>query len=170
MIYVNDDNNAFVICLHNVTCNKCIKMSRLFKIMMTSSNENISVLLSFCEGNPPVIDGFSSQRPATRSFDAFFDLRLNKRLSKQSSRWWFETQSRSSWRHSNALHGFIGIGTQEHGLTRIYTSPVSIVKQKFQVCVPITNIIRSRNRLIFIMDIPISLYPYVYFSHSTRIY
>ena len=29
------------------------------------------------------------------------DLRLNKRLSKQSWGWWFETPSRSLWRHSN---------------------------------------------------------------------
>ena len=27
---------------------------------------------------------FPTQRPVTRSFDVFFDLRLNKRLSKQS--------------------------------------------------------------------------------------
>ena len=32
-----------------------------------------------------------TQRPVTRSFDVFFDLRLNKRFSKQSSGWWFET-------------------------------------------------------------------------------
>ena len=42
-----------------------------------------------------------SQRPVTRSFDIFFDLRLNKRLSKQSWRRWIETPSRSFWRHSN---------------------------------------------------------------------
>ena len=30
-----------------------------------------------------------------------FDLHLNKRLSKQSWRWWFETQSRPLWRHCN---------------------------------------------------------------------
>ena len=41
----------------------------------------------------PVTDGFPSQRPVTRSFDVFFDLRLNKRLSKQSRRRWFETPS-----------------------------------------------------------------------------
>ena len=29
----------------------------------------------------------------------FFDLRLNKPLSKQSWGWWFETQSRPLWRH-----------------------------------------------------------------------
>ena len=44
---------------------------------------------------------FPSQRPGTRGFAVFFDLRLNKRLSKQSRRWWFETPSRSLWRHCN---------------------------------------------------------------------
>ena len=33
--------------------------------------------------NSPVTDEFPSHRPVTRSFDVFFDLRLNKRLSKQ---------------------------------------------------------------------------------------
>ena len=42
-----------------------------------------------------------SQRPATRSFDVFFDLRLNKRLSEQSICRSFEMPSRSLWRHSN---------------------------------------------------------------------
>ena len=40
-----------------------------------------------------------SQRPVTRSFDVFFHLCPNKRLSKQSWGWWFETQSCSLWRH-----------------------------------------------------------------------
>ena len=39
--------------------------------------------------------------PVTRSFDVFFDLRLNKQLSKQSWGWWFETPSCSLWRHCN---------------------------------------------------------------------
>ena len=37
----------------------------------------------------------------TRSFDAFFDLRLNKRLSKQSWGWWSETSSHPLRRHCN---------------------------------------------------------------------
>ena len=41
-------------------------------------------------------------RPVTRSFHVFFDLRLNKPLSKQSWGWWFETLSRPLWRHCNA--------------------------------------------------------------------
>ena len=44
---------------------------------------------------------FPTQRPVTRSFDFFFDLRLNKRLSKQSWGWWFETLSHPLWRHRN---------------------------------------------------------------------
>ena len=43
----------------------------------------------------------STQRPVARSFDVFFDLRLNKRLSKQSWSWWFETLSHPLWRHCN---------------------------------------------------------------------
>ena len=43
---------------------------------------------------PPVTDEFPAQRPVTQSFNVFFYLRLNKRLSKQSWGWWFETPSR----------------------------------------------------------------------------
>ena len=53
--------------------------------MMTSSNGNISELLAIWAENSPVPGEFPTQRPATRSFDVFFDLRLNKRLSEQ---WW----------------------------------------------------------------------------------
>ena len=53
-------------------------------------------------GHPPVTEPLT-QGPVTRSFDAFFDLRLNKRLGKQSSRQWFETLSNSLWRHCNAI-------------------------------------------------------------------
>ena len=61
-------------------------------------------LLALCAGNSPVTGEFSAQRPVvTRSFDVFFDLRLNKRLSKQWWCWWFETQSRPSWRQCNDL-------------------------------------------------------------------
>ena len=70
--------------------------------MMTSSNR-FSALLALCAGNSLVPGEFPAQRPLTRSFDVFFDLRPNKRLSKQSWGWWFETTSRSSWRHCNEL-------------------------------------------------------------------
>ena len=73
--------------------------------------ETFSALLALCEGNPPVTGGFPSQRPVTRSFDVFFDLRLNKRLSKHSRRWWFETPSRSLWRHCNVIGCGSGVGS-----------------------------------------------------------
>ena len=65
--------------------------------------EIFSALLALCSGNSPVTGEFPSQRPVTRSFDGFFELRLNKPLSKQSSGWWFETPSGSLWRHCNDL-------------------------------------------------------------------
>ena len=65
--------------------------------------ETFSSLLALCTGNSPVTGEFPTQRPVTRSFDVFFDLRLNKRLSKQSWGWWFETPSRPLWRHCNVV-------------------------------------------------------------------
>ena len=46
--------------------------------------ETFSALQALCTGNSPVISGFPAQRPVTRRFDVFFDLRLNKQLSKQA--------------------------------------------------------------------------------------
>ena len=63
--------------------------------------ETFSVLLAICAGNSPVPSEFPTQRPVTRSFDVYFDLRPNKRLSKQLWGWWLETQSRPLWRHRN---------------------------------------------------------------------
>ena len=63
--------------------------------------ETFSSLLAICAGNSPVPGEFPAQRPVMRSFDVFFDLRLNKRLSKQSWGWWFETPSCPLWHHCN---------------------------------------------------------------------
>ena len=73
----NNTNTCTVI----MWCNHCI---------MTSCNGN-----NFCITRP-LREEFTGHRwiphkkPVTRSFGAFFDLRLNKRLSKQSWGWWFE--------------------------------------------------------------------------------
>ena len=64
--------------------------------------ETFSALLALCAGNSPVIGEFPSQRPVPWCFVVFFDLRLNKRLSKQSGHRWYETPSRSLWHHYNA--------------------------------------------------------------------
>ena len=66
--------------------------------------ETFSALLAICAGNSPVPGELPTQRPVTRSFDVYFDLRPNKWLSKQSWGWWFETLSCSLWRHRNG-HG-----------------------------------------------------------------
>ena len=65
--------------------------------------ETFFALLAICAGNSPVPCEFPAQRPVTWSFDVFFDLRLNKMLSKQSWDWWFETLSRPLWRHCNVV-------------------------------------------------------------------
>ena len=73
--------------------------------MVTSSNGKIFHVTDPLCGKSPVTGEFPAQRPATRSFDVFFDLWLNKRLNKQSWGWWFETPSRLLWRHCNELRG-----------------------------------------------------------------
>ena len=65
--------------------------------------ETFSSLLAICAGNGE----FTTQRPVTRSFDVFFDLRLNKRFSTQWWGWWFETLSRPLWCHRNVLTAFL---------------------------------------------------------------
>ena len=58
--------------------NDTINNELVHGIMMTSSNGNIIRVTG------PFCGEFPAQRPVTRSFDVFFDLRPNKRLSKQS--------------------------------------------------------------------------------------
>ena len=71
--------------------------------MMTSSNGNIFRVTGHLCGEFTGPGEFPTQRPVTRSFDVYFDLRPNKWLSKQSWGWWFETLSCSLWRHRNEL-------------------------------------------------------------------
>ena len=47
--------------------------------------ERFSALLAICAGNSPVPGQFHAQRPVTRSFDVFFDLRLNKPLNNRGA-------------------------------------------------------------------------------------
>ena len=74
----------------------------LSHIMMMSSNGNI------VRDTGHLCGEFTGPRwiPRTKARDAelwyFFDLRLIKRLSKQSWGWWCETLSCPLWRHGNA--------------------------------------------------------------------
>ena len=82
--------------------------------MMKSSNGNIFRLTGPLCGEFP--GEFPTQRLVTRSFDVSFGLPLNKRLSKQSRGWWFETLSCPFWRHCN---GIPNISASDH--TRMQT-------------------------------------------------
>ena len=96
--------------------------------------ETFSALLALCAGNSPVTGDFPSQRPVTRSFGVFFDMRLYKRLSKQPWGWWVETPSRSLWRHCNKTDVRVHV---RDGL--VYVSPVPIKCGKWQVISVLTS-------------------------------
>ena len=68
---------------------------------MTSSNGNIFRVTGHLCGEFTRPGEFPTQRPVTQIFDVFYDLRLNKWLSKQSWGWWFETLSRPLWHQCN---------------------------------------------------------------------
>ena len=74
------------------------KINRLID-MMTSSKGNIFCVTGHLCGE--FTSEFPTQRLVTRSFDVFFDLHLNKWLSKQWWGWWFETPSPPLRRHCN---------------------------------------------------------------------
>ena len=88
--------------LYALLCRAAWKLlSRNIVIITKSSNGNISPLLAICAGNSQVPGEFTAQRPMTRTFDIFFDLRLNQWLRKQSWSWWFETLPRPLLRQCN---------------------------------------------------------------------
>ena len=83
--------------------------------------ETFSAYRPFVRRIHTVTGEFPTQRPVTRSFDVFFDLRLSKRLGKQWWGWWFETPSRPSWRHSNGK-GFFSVVIAERILVTMSRS------------------------------------------------
>ena len=97
--------------LTNSNCNKCcqgvdpmtLRIVFIWHLvfMMTSSNGNIVSVTGHLCGEFTGPRWIARTKPVTRSFDVFFDLHLNKLLSKQSWGWWFETLSRPLWRHRN---------------------------------------------------------------------
>ena len=89
--------------------------------MMTSSNGDI--FLANYAGNSPVPGEFPAQRAVTRSFDVFFDLRLNTRLTKQWWGWWFETPSPPLWRERN---GDLDMDTKLHHTEKCWCNYICI--------------------------------------------
>ena len=107
--------------------------------MMTSSNGNIFRVTGPLCGEFTGPGEFPTQRPVTRGFDVFFDLRPNKRLSKQSWGWWFETPLWSLWSHCNVLDKYVFV---------IGTSKRSIA----MLSIPLLPSYYSCNALIFPVD------------------
>ena len=77
-------NAGSAITCHLVTWGPVIATNQ-YKSWWRHQMETFSALLVLCAGNSLVTGEFPSQRP--RSFDVFFHLCLNKRLSKQSRGW-----------------------------------------------------------------------------------
>ena len=102
--------------------------------------ETFSTLRAICAGNSPVTGEFPSQRPVMQSFDFFFYLRLNKRLSKQSRGWWFDTLSRPLWCHCNVDHA---INFQEKSWNEIF----GLNRPLFVGCLPLTSMFRTPKSL-----------------------
>ena len=109
-------NNQFLNNNHNGQCftnaSACMTNDTLKHVFMYPLSwwwrhqmETFSALLAICAGNSPVSGDFPAQRPVTKRFDIFLDLRLHKRLSKQSRGWWFETLSCPLWRQCNDTSG-----------------------------------------------------------------
>ena len=63
--------------------------------------KTFSALLVLCEGNPAVLRWIPFTKASDAELWCFLWLCLNKRLSKQPIRRWFETPPRPLWRHCN---------------------------------------------------------------------
>ena len=61
-----------------------VKTSHRFMTWWRHQIETFFAFLFICARNSSIHGEFPIQRPVTRSFDVFFDMRSNKRLSKQS--------------------------------------------------------------------------------------
>ena len=112
------------------TCEKAMKYA------------NINAWSIFYMMTSPVPGEFPTQRPVTRSSDVFFDLCLNKQLSKQSRGWWFETLSRPLLHHRNDIH------TYRHSnliISRFRDFGVFCLKY-FTICMSVTSV-SNRNEI-----------------------
>ena len=93
-----EKNTLLGLCMHDTASSYFASCSMLRTRMMTSSNWSIfgvtGHLCGECTGLWWIPRG---------TLMYFFYLRLNKRLSKQSLGWWFETLSHPLWRHCNGL-------------------------------------------------------------------
>ena len=71
----------------------------------------------------------------------FLDLRLNRQLSKQWRRWWFQTLPRSLWRHCNDRGGLNVYSSTEP----IVFVMISMLLQLALTCIPLWHFVTWRN-------------------------
>ena len=86
---------------------KCSGCDVVLWHMMTSSNGNIFRVTGHLCGKFTGPRWISRTKASDAELWCFFDLHLNKRLSKQPWGWWFETPEWSLWRHRNDKHFFV---------------------------------------------------------------
>ena len=124
---------------------KAPEMTVVWESMMALSNRNIFPVSGPMCGNPAVTGGFPSRRPVTWSFDVFFYMHRSKRLCKQSRHRWFETPSRSSWRHYNEIRDLFGsLATKWNDLlVHIKTSPIPIISNVLITVCTLHNVTRT---------------------------
>ena len=96
----NQVNLNVILNMYKTSVYKELEQNALWRHQM----ETFSASLALCDGNSRVTGEFPSHRPVTRSFDIFFDLRLNRRLGKPTRL--LETPSHSLWRYCNAENNF----------------------------------------------------------------
>ena len=136
--------------------------------------ETFSALLAICAGSSPVFGEVPAQRSVTRSVDIFFDPRLNKRLSKQSWGWCFETLScplrRQCQCNEDALHAYA------RACVFIYDKSVPTKDHNKDLYTILTQITIVLRRIIFIVSMrrcsnsPLykCIYRYKSISYSSR--
>ena len=83
--------------IENLNLNNVVHNAAWLKVMLISLTKFDADIMTSWNGE------FPAQRPVTRSYYVFSDLRLNNRLSKQSWGWWLETPSRPLWRHRSDI-------------------------------------------------------------------
>ena len=112
---------------------------------MTSSNGNIFRVTGSLCGEFTGPGEFPTQRPVTQSFDVFFNLRLNKRLSKQPWGWWFETLSWSLWRQCKDTSAWQSLIWRQHPHITVVTIMNYKIKQNDYILVNVNRTICSYN-------------------------
>ena len=94
------------------------------------------------------------KRPVTRRFEVFFDLHPNKRLSKQSWGWWFETLSHPLWHHcngGNCMPTCSWNNTKENGQNQLVSNH-RIQQNAYAQFLEISLHLLVRNRLQLLRD------------------